>query len=136
MCKSYLQQILGVQVVNDLGIYLGLPSYFSRRKKDAFSAVKERVWKVIQGWKGHIFSASGKEILIKSIAQAIPAYAMSCFRLPKSFCRDVEWMISRFWWGSTIDKNRLHWKSWDKMCRPKEAGGLNFRDLENLTKSC
>lgn len=48
-CKSYLQQILSVKVVKDLGNYLGIPSSFSCRKREAFSVVKEQIWKVIQG---------------------------------------------------------------------------------------
>lgn len=76
--------------MRDFGNYLGLPSHFSRRKGDDFSTIKERIWKMIQGWKGNVFTASGKEILIKSVAQAIPTYAMSCFKLPKAFCKEVE----------------------------------------------
>jgi hypothetical protein len=41
-------------------------------------------------------SMAGKEILIKSIAQAIPTYAMSCFNLTKSFCDQVRAMICRY----------------------------------------
>jgi hypothetical protein len=43
---------------------------------------------------------AGKEILIKSIEQAIPTYAMACFDLKKSFCNQVRAMVSRYWWCS------------------------------------
>ena len=39
-----------------------------------------------------------KEVLIKSIAEVIPTYAMSCFKLPVGFCEDVEKLFCNFWW--------------------------------------
>jgi hypothetical protein len=44
-------------------------------------------------------SMTGKEILIKAIAQAIPTYAMASFDLTKSFCDQVRTMISHYWWS-------------------------------------
>ncbi|XP_022131662.1 uncharacterized protein LOC111004787 [Momordica charantia] len=89
----------------------------------------------MQGWKRSFFSVGGKEVLIKSVGQAIPAYAMSVFRLPKGFCEEVSQMFARFWWGSSNDTKKLHWMSWERMCLPKELGGLNFRDLEGFNQA-
>lgn len=57
---------------------------------------------------------------------------MSVFHHPKGFCDDISRMLARFWWSSTNDTRKLHWMSWEKMCYPKELGGLNFRDLEEI----
>lgn len=38
----------------------------------------------------------GREILIKGVAMAIPTYTMSYFKLPTSFCDEVEKMMARF----------------------------------------
>lgn len=53
---AYLQSILNVRMVDNLGLYLGLPSIFSRRKRVDFSKIKDRIWKVMQGWKMSFFS--------------------------------------------------------------------------------
>ena len=71
----------------------------------------------------------GKEILVKSVAQAIPSYAMSVFKLPKGICMSITDEISGFWWGDTEEKRKMHRFAWWRLCVPKKEGGLGFRDL-------
>lgn len=68
--------------------YLGLPSFWgkSKSKADAYFYLVERALYKMQGWKCSQMSQGGKETMIKSVVQAIPSYAMSCFLLPKSIC--------------------------------------------------
>ena len=72
----------------------------------------------------------GKKVLIKSVAQAIPVYSMSCFRLPRGLCDKITSIICQFWWGSKRGKRKPNWVAWDVMTRPKHVGGLGFRDIE------
>lgn len=81
------------------------------------------------GLEGKLLSRAGKEILIKAVAQSIPTYAMSCFKLPNSFCAEVERIIRNFWWGTSNSDRGIPWKAWKSLCRPKGEGGLGFRDL-------
>lgn len=133
--QSVISNILSMPIVDNLGKYLGVHSSFSKNRRDDFKAVKQRVWHTLQGWKDNLFSIGGKEVLIKSVVQAIPTYIMSCFRLPQTLCDDIQKMIARFWWGSTDNKRKSHRKKWDYLCRPKELGGLNFRDLVSFNKA-
>jgi hypothetical protein len=43
---------------------------------------------------------SGKEILIKSVVQAIPTYSMALLKLPRGLCEYLTLMIQKFLWGS------------------------------------
>jgi hypothetical protein len=76
-----------------------------------------------------MLSQARKEILIKSIAQALPVYTMSCFRLPDSLCNEINSMVGKFWWGQVHIERKIHWKKWSNLCRKKEDGGMGFRDL-------
>ena len=39
-------------------------------------------------------------------------------------------LIARFWWGNSMDKRRIHWLNWDKLCVAKLDGRLGFKDFE------
>ena len=55
--------------------------------------------KKLAGWKEKLLSKAGKEVLIKVVAEAIPTYTMSCFKIPDSLCDEMTNLISNFWWG-------------------------------------
>ena len=115
--------------------YLGLPTMVGREKKKTFEIIKEKVWQKLQLWKGRLFSAGGREILIKAVASAIPTYTMSLFRLPISLCEDIQSMIARYWWGGDEKNKKIHWWSWEKLCRPKMEGGLGFKDFSTFNQA-
>jgi hypothetical protein len=94
-----LSRIMGVRHVLGTGNYLGLPSMIGRKKKAVFAYIKDRIWKRINSWRGRTLSRAGKEIMIKSVLQAIPSYIMSVYLLPGSIIKDIERMMNSFWWG-------------------------------------
>ncbi|KAL5756462.1 hypothetical protein ACOSQ2_021208 [Xanthoceras sorbifolium] len=115
--------------------YLGLPSAISRNRKNVFANIKEKVWNKLQSWKHRLFSVGGREVLLKAVVQAVPTYAMSCFRLPSSLMKDIQRMIADFWWGLKDGIRKMHWLGWNHLCAPKEIGGLGFRDIEAFNRA-
>lgn len=110
------------------GRYLGMPSMVGRNKKAVFGYLKDRMWKRIQGWSGKHLSKAGREVLVKSIAQAIPTYCMSTILLPESLGEELERMINSFWWGANKASGRgINWLRWEKLAMRKEHGGMGFR---------
>jgi len=110
--------------------YLGMPTDVGTATNGAFKYLKDRVWKRVQGWMEQTLSAGGKEVLIKAVAQAVPMYSMSCFRLPRGLCQHLDSLLRSFWWGSKEGKRRTCWVAWEEMTKPKFLGGLGFRDFE------
>lgn len=97
-----------------------------RKKRGFFSDIKLRVISKISSWHHKFLSSEGKEVLIKAVAQAVPAYAMSVFQLPSGICDGIQQAIARFWWSSNIHKRGIHWARWEKLSQAKQRGGLGF----------
>ena len=128
--RHSLSTLFGTSQNTNIAKYLGLPSLVGRAKKRVFEDIKSRVWQKLQGWKGKLLSQAGKEILIKAVAQAIPTYAMSVFKLPIGLCDELERMARNFWWGQRGSELKMHWMRWDKVSKPKEEGGFGFQNLK------
>ena len=125
-----MQQRFGAQIVQHHEKYLGLPPLIGRGKRKVFNQIKDQVGSYLAGWKGKLLSNASREILIKAVAQATPAYTMSCFKLLDTLCNKLNSMISNFWWGQKDKERKMAWISWKKLCTPKERGVMGFRDLK------
>ena len=115
--------------------YLGLPSMVGIKKVSFFNDIKLRILSKISNWESKLFSSGGKKVLIKAIFQAIPAYAMSVFRIPLSLCVDMQRAIARFWQNSKEDHRSIHWARWKKMSTSKRKWGMGFRDLSSFNQA-
>ena len=110
--------------------YLVMSSDISSSKNGAFKYLKDRLWSKVQGWIERTMSTAGNEVLVKSVAQAVPVFSMSCFKLLRGLCEHLNMLIRKFWWGSKEGKRKPHWVSWKTMTQPKGMGGLGFKDFE------
>lgn len=100
-----------------------------------FQYIKEAVQQKINGWQTKFLTSAGKETLIKAVAYAMPVYSINVFHLPIELCSELNSMIARYWWGTTPEKRKLSWVSWNKMSSPKKEGGLGFRDLHQFNQA-
>ncbi|KAH9704159.1 putative reverse transcriptase/RNA-dependent DNA polymerase [Citrus sinensis] len=115
-------------VVSRHAKYLGLPSMVGRNKTSFFKDIKLRVLGKISSWQANLFSCGEKEVLINDVAQVVPAYAMSVFKLPLGLCDDMQKAIASFclmqaqlgsypsfiWrsilWGRNVLEKGLRWR--------------------------
>ena len=68
--------MFGAQVMTNCEKYLGrLPMVGGKSKVDTFKDLQERITKRVTGWKEKTISKVGREVLIKTVAQAIPTYS-------------------------------------------------------------
>ncbi|XP_030502725.2 uncharacterized protein LOC115717895 [Cannabis sativa] len=130
ICNSMRIQEAGVD-----STYLGLPSIVGRNKNAVLGFLKEKMRKRINSWEGKFLSRAGKEILIKSVVQSLPSYAMNVFLLPVGTCKELEKMMASFWWKSNNSSGSgsgIIWMNWDRLTKHKFEGGMGFRCLRDF----
>ncbi|GJN07431.1 hypothetical protein PR202_ga25263 [Eleusine coracana subsp. coracana] len=115
--------------------YLGLPTALGRSTEGAFEYMTTRKKGLVGAWSGKEASCAGREVLIKSQAQAVTTYPMSFFIIPLATSNKMKRTISNYWWGSSADNKGMHWMRWELLTRPKVKGGMGFRDLHLFNKA-
>ncbi|KAJ1415409.1 Zinc finger, CCHC-type [Sesbania bispinosa] len=119
--KDHLLQIVHMQEWSTPGRYLGLPAEWGRSKVNNLNWIKDKIILKFDGWKERLLNPAGKEVLIKSVLQAIPTYAMSILKFPKRICDQICSAVAKFWWKSSGSGRGMHWKRWQLLTRTRLA---------------
>ncbi|XP_024013803.1 uncharacterized protein LOC112087890 [Eutrema salsugineum] len=133
--KTMVKEKFGIHNEGGAGKYLGLPECFSGSKREMLAYIQDNFKNRMSNWYSRLLSQGGKEVLIKFVAMSMPVYAMTCFKLPKYTCEKLTFAMADFWWGTEQNKRSIHWISWEKMCIPKDQGGLGFRKIEDFNQA-
>ncbi|KAL5575717.1 hypothetical protein UlMin_017416 [Ulmus minor] len=120
---NQLTGFLGFERISMDSCYLGLPMFKTSKRND-FNFLVECLDSKLASWKSRLLSKASRLTLIKSVALAMPIYAMHTARIPKAICAKLDVRIRRFWWGSKEENARpLCLKAWDDLCVAKAYGG-------------
>jgi hypothetical protein len=85
--------------------------------------------KRLGAWNGRNLSIGGRVTLINSVLSSLPLYFFSFFKTPVCVLKEMISIQRRFLWGAGLDSRKLCWVSWDRICQPKEKGGLGIKNL-------
>jgi hypothetical protein len=131
--STAIKSIIPYSTNSSNNLYLGLPILMENSKKMAFQSILDKVLNRIEGWRAKHLSQAGRLTLIKTVAAALPSYAMSSFMLPNSICTALDRIFKNFWWGFHPKKVRnLSLKAWDSLCLPKSVGGLGLKRVRDV----
>jgi len=128
--KQHIRNMMGARIMEDCEKYLGLPMASRKSKVNTFKDLQEKITRRVMGWKEKLISKAGREILIKTVAQAISTYSMCIFKIPKTLCDTINSTMAKYWWGQTEKEKKIHWINWKKLCSSKAKGGMGFRDIQ------
>ena len=124
--KQDIKAALGFSSEGGMGMYLGIPEQIGGSKMKVFSFVQDRFNGRVNTWSSRLLSKGGKEVQVKSVAQAVLTFVMSCYLLPQGITDKLRSTTSNFWWSSKQSSRGLHWIAWDEICTPKDSGGVRI----------
>ncbi|XP_059302291.1 uncharacterized protein LOC132054265 [Lycium ferocissimum] len=101
--------------------YLGCPVFYGKRKIVYYEGLIKKVMNRVMPWQNRLLSFGGRYILIAHVLQTMPVYLLSATNPLKG--------------SNTTGIKGKHWVAWEKMCLPKEEGGLAFRSLHDISKA-
>lgn len=131
--RNEVGEVTHMKEAGERSTYLGLPNILGKNKSVILGYLKGKVEARVRSWDGRWISRSGKEVLIRNVAQTLPSFAMSVFLLPMGVIRDIEKILVKYWWRTRPNQSSgIHWMCWDWMSKHKSAGGLSFRDFRDF----
>ena len=92
--KTNIQALLGARVMEECEAYLSMVG--GKSKVNTFKDLQEMITKRVMGWKEKFISKAGREILIKTVTQAIPTYFMGIFKIPKALCDTINSTLAKY----------------------------------------
>ncbi|GAU19481.1 hypothetical protein TSUD_77250 [Trifolium subterraneum] len=113
-------------------LYLGLPIGGDPRRLGFWEPVLARLKNRLSGWKSRFLSFGGRLVLLKSVLQSLPVYALSFFKAPTGIISSIESIFIKFFWGGCEDSRKIPWVSWKSICLSKEGGGLGVRQMREF----
>ena len=85
--------------------YLGVPLHNRKLTVQEWGFIVDKVRNKLQNWKGQILSLGGRLTLVNAVLSAIPLYAMSLYKVPKTILAQINKIRRLFvWQGSSIRK--------------------------------
>ncbi|CAN1761942.1 Putative ribonuclease H protein At1g65750 [Linum perenne] len=133
--KMLVANCLQVPIDATMGKYLGVPTDWGNTKKQTFCFILERLAAKAQSWSSILLSHAGRETMIKSVLQAIPAYIFSCFKLPKVLIKKMDAILVNFWWTGEGNRKTIHWVAAEELRRAKEEGGIGIKGFSDFNRA-
>ena len=112
-------------------VYLGLPLSNVKLRLSAFAPLIAKADRYLAGWKATLLSTAGRVVLINSVLDGLPTYAMGALMLPPGIREALDARRRAFLWTATDKVNGAQCLvAWEKVCQPKEDGGLGIKRLD------
>lgn len=107
-----------------------MPLSSSSLKRSDFNNLIDEVKKRLNDWSGRLLTLSGRLEPIKTVIHSTIFFWMQLCQMPKNVIDHIEKICANFFW-----QGRKHLVGWNKICMPKEEGGMGLRNLHDIAKA-
>ncbi|XP_019447318.1 PREDICTED: uncharacterized protein LOC109350542 [Lupinus angustifolius] len=102
------------------------------RKMSTWQGMNEVISKRLAERKCKHITFGGRLILLNSVLSNIPTYMLSLYKAPKKVLAKFFSLQRKFLWGNKRGGKGVAWVAWTDVCKPKELGGLDVRDISHF----
>ncbi|XP_058776403.1 uncharacterized protein LOC131650721 [Vicia villosa] len=128
--QQQILQITGFSAGSIPFKYLGVPLSSRRLTIHHCRTLVDRILAKIQHWTAKLLSYAGRYQLIRSVLFGVTSYWLNVFPIPKGVLKHIEAMCRSFLWKGNAEATRKAPVTWDSVCNPKRARGLNITSLK------
>lgn len=130
-----LAQLLGCKIESMPFTYLGLPMGTTRPRVEDLMPTVCKMDKRLSGIS-NLLSYCSRLVVMKSIISAMPNHIMCALKVHYTHTDHMKKSMRIFLWhGKDIERKGNCLIKWEKVCRPKEAGGLGVLNLRDQNKA-
>ncbi|XP_017256437.1 uncharacterized protein LOC108225996 [Daucus carota subsp. sativus] len=122
--------------------YLGLELARPPNRIQFWDPLLTKIRKKLAGWKGRSISIAGRVTLLQAALDSVPMYWFNMFLMPVTVENSLEKIRRNFFWGfkevEGREQSKMHLLAWNKICRPKCAGGVGIAKIRerNVAMLC
>ncbi|XP_048491667.1 uncharacterized protein LOC125492950 [Beta vulgaris subsp. vulgaris] len=110
--------------------YLGVPISHKRLGVKECMVLVEKMTARVRCWSSRNISYQGRLVLVNAVLLSIQVYWAQMFVLPKKVIHEIQMVCRAYLWSDNYFSSSGGYVAWEKVCRPKNAGGLGVRNLE------
>lgn len=133
--KLAICNVLQMDMTDDMGLYLGMPTLTSRVTRDTYKHLCEKVDRRLTGWRTKYLSMAGRITLAKSTLSSLASYSMHTAKIPRTICDSIDKKTRRFIWGGNEDAKKIHLLSWETLQLPRNQGGIGLRSARQANSA-
>ena len=107
-----------------------MPLLHSLVNKATYQFILDKMDMRLTGWNVAHLSFVGQVTLAQSVLQTMPIYAMKTTLLHSPVRHKIDKSYRHFIWDGKSKIHKMSIVGWDKICLPKNHGGLRFKNLD------
>jgi hypothetical protein len=126
--QRHISGLLGFNRSSLPSKYLGIPLIDNALRNSSWEHLLSSFSKRLSSWTYRALNLPSRLILLQAVLQALPIYSFSALAAPRFVLTTIKNLQRNFIWQGFNTGKKIALVSWDKLCRPKEQGGLGLRD--------
>lgn len=116
--------------------YLGGPITDGRISDRECEVLVAKITTKISAWATKNLSYAGRCKLINNVLFGVISFWCRLFIIPNSVMQKIQAICRNFLWGAKAHYSKTPLVNWEDVCKPKQAGGLGFKNLSYWNMAC